>query len=677
MESSEIVLQIILGLCIVLLAAASLYLAALKIKVVPYTVFLLVAGIALSFLHIPFLEEVRLTPGTVLYVFLPILLFESAFNFKLRDFRKILTPAFLLSTVGLIICALVIALPLNLIFGIEFLHALLYACVISSTDPIAVLTIFKQVGINKRLQLLVDAESFLNDGTSVIAFRIILGFIGTGAATLSTDIAATGFANFIYVFFGGILIGAIFGFIFAQMISLIKNISSIEIILTIVLANVALIITDHFFKASGIIAVLAAGLVMGNYGRTKISPQAQEKMHMLWDFLVFTSTSIIFLLIGYEINLAAMIADLPIILAATGLLLLGRAISVYLVAGGYNLFTTAKKRIPLSWMHVANWGGLRGVLPLVVILSLPQDFLYRELFLNLVLGAILFTLIINTISIKKLIHVLKLDIVNKTDEIEIKLVEVLILEKLRHQVKDLLDLCEIGQKTYDKHITKINNAYNTVVDQLQEWMTSKIAKNYNEEAKVILKRYYLQVEHAKYTDLYNKEVISDRIYAALVDSIENIIDDLAEDKKVNFASLDKLDLEYEIRKVRTGLRYKLLAKFSLLPLHRIVKDSYLYHKARLVGNESVLHEISILANRKLEYINDVVLAEITSNYKQLYKRNKYIVDKLSEKYPEIIEQIDEQTFQCEVMAEVSEVLTKFGEQERISTKAISTLDLNV
>jgi monovalent cation:H+ antiporter, CPA1 family len=404
MESHHF-LEIIIGLCLTLTIASTLFAVSKKLRVVPFTFLLFLTGIVLSMLPIHTFDVIRLTPATVLYVFLPILLFESAYNFEFHNFRKILTPGFWLATVGLLISAVIVAAGLNGFLDIPFMEALLYGCVISSTDPIAVLTIFKQLGVPRKLQLLVDGESFLNDGTSVIAFRIILTLVGGAGASAGFGAAELGssFVNFLVVLFGGALVGISLGYVATKIIKQLQDMAPVELTITVIMAHAAFILADHYLKVSGIIAVLGAGIVLGNYGHDHLSKKAQADMHVIWDYLVFLTVSLVFFLIGYEMDLARLWENRNAVALATGALLIGRAVSVYSIGGLYNLTVKKSKRLPLNWLHVANWGGLRGVLPLVVILSLPENFPNRELFVDMVLGAILFTLTVNALSIPALI----------------------------------------------------------------------------------------------------------------------------------------------------------------------------------------------------------------------------------------------------------------------------------
>lgn len=678
-HETEVLLVAVLGISLILFLAAGLYLLNKKFASIPYTVLLLVVGLLISPLRFEPFEIIRLSPGSVLFIFLPILLFESAFNFDYREFKKILVPGFLFASFGLLISTAIIALPLTLFFQVDPLAAALFGSVISSTDPIAVLSIFKQLGLPKRLQLLVDGESFLNDGTSVIMFRILLPFVtGTGAILTSNDLVY-GVGNFIYVLVGGIAVGILFGWGFSQLISRIKNVSSVEIVLTIILSHLVFIVADHYIKVSGIIAVLAAGLVMGNYGRHKISPKVTHNMHMIWDFLVFIVTSMVFLLIGYEMNIASLIMNIDKVIIVTLALLFGRAISVYLVGGIYNLFLPIKKQIPLNWMHIANWGGLRGALPLIVILSLPVTFEYRELFIQLVLGSILFTLVVNTLTIKKLISYLGVDKLNTANEVEIDITELLILQNLLNYLRMLADIAEISEKTYEKYKQKVNLSLKQTKNRLSQWLEDNGAEEYRIELDKILRRYAVQIEKSVYSDLYKKGVITESVFTRLVSSLDYQVECISSEiEQFGRQGAEKLLQLDDI--AQASNRWVILKNIPKLFSGRgqssQVQEYYMHHKARLLGDEKVIEEIVGFESSSVKLLSDKVVANLRKKYVHLFDYNSKTLEEIEKKYPEETAEVEEKFINAETHQLVEKILEEFGEQDRVSPKALQNLHID-
>lgn len=672
-HNTELFLHAVLGICLVVLIASGLYLLSKRFSSIPHSVSLVVAGAILALLHLEPLDAIRLSPGSVMFIFLPILLFESAFNFEFREFKKILTPGFALATIGLLISALVVALPLTLIFEIDFMASFLFGSVIASTDPIAVLSIFKQLGVPRRLQLLVDGESFLNDATSVIMFRILLPFVAGASAEFAGSDIINGFGSFLYVLIGGGLIGLLFGWLFSRLISHIKNVSSVEIALTIILAHMVFIVADHYLKVSGIIAVLVAGLVLGNYGRSKISPKVTHNMHIMWDFLVYISTSIVFLLIGYEIHVGELLKNIDIVLASTSALLIGRAISVYLVGGGYNLVSKSRNKIPLSWLHIANWGGLRGALPLIVILSLPETFEYRELFLELVVGAILFTLIINALTIKKLINILGVDKLNIANEIEIHIAKLLIVQNIKKLLEDMRGLNQVSESTFEKYEANINKDIKKSVSKIRDWLSDNTAKEYNSEFRKILQRYAINVEKTVYVDLFKKNVITEVVYNKLKGSLEDQIDFInAEEAQFSEALNAETSADNEEKEIRHW--EKLLSRLIHgKPSLSKFEEYYMYHKARLLGDEKVMHELNDLEISSLEELSDDTIAEVGRQYKKLLEHNRNTLNKAEKKSPETIATLERIFIEAESQELTEKILEELGEQGRLSQKALQSV----
>lgn len=677
-ESSTIYLESVLGICVALMIGSILYLVSKKINSIPYTVLLLIVGISLSPLKLEIFEVIRLTPGSVMFIFLPILLFESAFNFDFREFRRILTPGFLLASIGLLLSAITIAFGLNIFLQIPFLDALMYGCVISSTDPIAVLTIFKQLGVLKKLQLLVDGESFLNDATSVIMFRIISTMVVGSMGAFDSSQIFEGFGSFFFVLLGGVVVGIVLGYLFSEIISKIKNVSLVEITLTIIFAHLVFIISEDFLHVSGIIAVLISGLVIGNYGRTKISPQVTHNMHQMWNLLVFLATSLIFLLIGYEINISLLIENLHIVIIATLLVLVGRALSVYLLVPAYNIFVEEKDRISWAWMHIANWGGLRGVLPLIVILSLPEEYVYREIFIQLVLGAILFTLIINSLTIRPLIKFLGLNKLNIANEIEVKVTEAFVLKRLLAHFKKLKRIHEISSLTYLQSKNRTEYLLGKSIDQIQKW-SEKHSTDYNQEMEKVLRRYCLQLEKAYYSKYFSRGIISEKVYNRLRESILLQIENVDESKEQFDSIVDLESVQGKVGSVKlnaTNLE-KLQAKLGIIKdlETKVLKDYYTFHKLRLLGDEKILEELETFENSGI--FTKKILAKIFDFYKDLYHHNRSTLEQLEKLNPSVTNEVEESLLGHESLFILGHVLDEFGEEERISSKAMQNIEIKI
>ena len=259
MPISEVVL-IVMGLLTVAMLAAGIC----RNLPVPYTVFLVVLGMMLEWMartvpEMHVLLEFQLTPELVLFLFLPALIFESAFNLNARQLIKDIAPILALAIVALVISTMIIGTGLWFMLGISMSLALLFGALISATDPVAVIALFKELGAPERLTILVEGESLLNDATAIVVFNIILGLIISGAFSW-TDAGMAVF-EFIRVFVGGILVGAFIGFVVSELLyRLFSGVSAI-IIMSIVVAYGSFIIAEHTLHVSGVMAVVAAAML--------------------------------------------------------------------------------------------------------------------------------------------------------------------------------------------------------------------------------------------------------------------------------------------------------------------------------------------------------------------------------------------------------------------------------
>lgn len=366
----------------------------------PYTVALVVAGLLLGQLHA--FEPPHLTQDLLFAVFLPGLLFEAAFHFDFNLFRRdrslILTLAVPGVLAGIFLTATIlvpVAAALHLTDAVTWTHALVFGALVAATDPIAVVGLFRSLGAPRRLAALLEGESLLNDGTSIVFFGIILAIAGGAAVSVSSVVL-----DFIRVV--GIGIGA--GFIVGLMVStIIQRIDEpmLEITLTTIAAYGAFAVTEQL-HGSGVIATVVAGMVCGNYGaRTGMSPTTRVAVESFWEYVAFALNSIIFLLIGFEVRIADLVAYWPLILSAFLAVTVGRAAVVFVLSP---LAARGVDRIPPSWRVVLSWGGLRGGLSMVLALSLPVTFPNRALLVATTFGVVILSILLQGLSMAPLLR---------------------------------------------------------------------------------------------------------------------------------------------------------------------------------------------------------------------------------------------------------------------------------
>lgn len=369
----------------------------------PYTVGLVAAGVGLAIAHVG--DGFTLTHDFIFDVILPPLLFEAALNIHWNELRQDLLPVLVLSTVGVVISVAVVATGLVLLLHWPLGAALIFAVLIAATDPVAVIALFKDIGIKGRLRLLVESESLFNDGVAAVLFALALSWVVTargvhpGSASMISTLLLTSW--------GGLAIGVAAGAVAVGVAG--RSVDHlVETAVSAVAAYGSFLLAQRL-NVSGVLATVAAGLVMGTLGvraqsrrKSLLSERAREFMVAFWDFAAFIANSIVFLLIGVTVaGFAFSRSDLVLIAIAILLVLAGRALTVYPLCLP---FAPSRWRIPLAEQHVLWWGGLRGALALALALALPVTLPYRGEILLTTFGVVVFSVIVQGLSMPLLLR---------------------------------------------------------------------------------------------------------------------------------------------------------------------------------------------------------------------------------------------------------------------------------
>ena len=417
-----------------LLALASLLLPLARWSGFPFTVLLALAGIVLALLatqasdieglgvlfeFLNALNELDITSDLVFFVFLPALIFSSALDIELRRIVADLRPILLLAVAGLLISTILSGGAIWLVASEGLLVCLLVGAIISATDPVAVVAIFKELGAPKRLTVLVEGESLLNDATAIVAFSILAAVI---AGTREVGIFDAVW-HFLLVFLGGAAVGLAVSIVAALIIGELREMPTAEITLTLCLAYFAFILSEHVLHVSGVIAVVMAGLVIGSYGRTRISPKTWPNLREIWEELEFWANSLIFFLVGLAVPGLLQEFSVADGLALAILIGAGFATRALVIFGLLPLFAYAglMQTVNRAYQSVMVWGGLRGAVSLALaLLILESDSFNSETkhFVGtLVTGFVIFTLFINAPVMRILIRLLKLDKLSPSDAV--------------------------------------------------------------------------------------------------------------------------------------------------------------------------------------------------------------------------------------------------------------------
>ena len=370
-----------LEIFVALLAVASgVALLTRRLTAVPYSVALVILGVAVAALRPP--VEATIEPDLILAVLLPALVFEAAYRTDIRILAANLPAVALLAIPGVLISAAAVALVLELLTGLPFGLAFLVGTMLAATDPAAILSVVGRLGVPRSLTTLVEAESLFNDGTGIVIFVLALQALDTGldGGQIVVGLVVTTVVSS--------AIGVGVGFVTSRLMAGIED-HLIELTLSMVAAYGSYLAAARLGQ-SGLIATVACGLVLGTYGRrVGISRRAAEAIDTVWEFLAFLGTTLVFLLIGLAIGLPQLIAS----------------------AGAAGILTRIgwMRAVPRGWLHLVAWSGLRGAVSVALALSLPPGLPQRETLQGIVFGCVLFTLLLQGTSSQLLVSRMRLE----------------------------------------------------------------------------------------------------------------------------------------------------------------------------------------------------------------------------------------------------------------------------
>jgi CPA1 family monovalent cation:H+ antiporter len=402
-----------------LLLLASLSAVAFRRIRFPYTIGLVIVGAVLAVAknHLDFLEpmrHIRLTPEVVLYLFIPTLVFPAAVRLDLPLLKQNVYLILLLALPGLVVSTLIVGGIVGAMTALAWSTAMLFGALISATDPVAVIALFEALKVSGRLSVVVEGESLFNDAAAMVLFASILSAINSD--THGPVLLAQGVVSFVWVSLGGLGVGAVAAALYAALVRFAEDDPLIEIALSMVLAYTAFAVADHYLGVSGILAVVAAGLVVRRLrsGHFENATKAQPYLRHYWSYAEFVANSFIFVSLGVGADTFlnrlrdASLMDMRYIVYAVVAVIVARLVVVYGFAAVFNRCTSAER---IDWRNqtIIFWGGgMRGALPLVMVLSLPASFAQRQLVLDMTAGVVLFTLLVAGTTVGRLLRAVRL-----------------------------------------------------------------------------------------------------------------------------------------------------------------------------------------------------------------------------------------------------------------------------
>lgn len=332
----------------------------------------------------------------ILFILLPPLVFESAYNLDVDQLKHNIVSILALAIIGLIISTGLVGLGLHWAFGFELIPSLVFGALISATDPVAVVALFKEVGAPKRLLTLVEGESLFNDGTAIVLYRVLVA--AAASPMLDSSILGAGALSFAIVSFGGIGVGIGLAVMTSGLLSFTRRSAAAQMGITVAASSIGFIVADHFLHVSGIFATLVIGVYLGHRARLEFNKEALHGMHSLWEFLSLCANSLVFLAVGFFVDFSILWKSLALVPATLVFVYGARCAAVPLVLWAAQKVRPSE-RTSFSFQTILMWGGLRGGLALALVMLLPETFPYKAEFLALTTAVVLSTLLLNALTI--------------------------------------------------------------------------------------------------------------------------------------------------------------------------------------------------------------------------------------------------------------------------------------
>ena len=609
-----------------ILALVSLLLPVANRLNVPFTVLLAGVGVGLGIVVVSLgdtqgpgivgdffsaLGGFEITAEAVLYIFLPTLIFQSALSIDVHRLLDDIVPILVLAVIGLLVSTFVVASAMWTVSDFTLLACLLLGAIVSATDPVAVVALFRDLGAPKRLTILVEGESLFNDAAAIVLFTILAGMLldGTDADPLA------GAGAFLRVFAGGVAVGYASAVVLCVLIGRLRNVPLVEVTLTICLAYLVFIVAEHYLHVSGVMAVVTAALVIGSYGRTKISPPAWDILVEIWEFLGFWANSFIFLLVGLAVPhllLGAGVRELGLLAVLVVIAFVARAAILYAFLPALGILGVAQ-RVSSAYTAVMLWGGLRGAVSLalaLVVLETPGfDPATQNFVVVLVTGLVLFTLFVNVPTMRPLLRLLGLDKLPPSEQAVRNRVMALSLSNIR----DNIELVAEAYRVAPDRIREIADVYDQRLVAVEASMEQVEGLSHEDLVRIGL-RTIVNQERKLYLKGFAEEVISPGIARLLLADTERLLDGVKTGGVSGFRAAAERTLEFSptfratlylqrLLGLDKPLAAKLADRFEVLLTMGSVVPELRAHCQQTVGfllGESVRREVERLLSARID-----------------------------------------------------------------------------
>ncbi len=576
------------------------------------------------------------TAAVFLDCFLPILLFQAAITIDIRRLIEDAVPILMLAVLAVLVTTGLIGWSVAALSGEPLIPALLLGSIVATTDPAAVVAIFRDLGAPARLTRLVEGESLLNDAAAISIFTILVGLLKSGG---HVEIGAAA-ADFALSFGGGILLGVVAARLAAASLPLLHGDRAAEMTLTLALPYLVFILGEQQLHVSGVVAVVAAGVTFGSTALARMSPFNWTFLNELWEQLAFWAGSFIFILA------AILVPTLLVDVGPRDLMLMAVAVGAALVARVVVLFGVLP---PLTWLKwsapvstafklVITWGGLRGAVTVALALAVTEDPglapEVKRFVAVLATGFVLFTLFVNGTTLRPILRLLKLDQLSPRDEALRDNVLALSLSDLR----DSLAATAVDYRMDEAIAAETLAGYSDRIRKVTQRRETRVAASTGERAEV-LERDKLAIalvalashERRLVLDHHAEGTASRRVVEALLRRADAMVDAARTDGRSGYTAAVK-------RSARDTIGFK-FAHFlhRRLGIETPLAGRLAERFEQLLVTRMLLDELSRFAELKLARFLDERMIQIVNDILAIRRdRTRRMLDALQAQYPEYL-----------------------------------------
>ena len=670
-------LTLILPLFVLLFVATATAVLTKRIRM-PLSVMLVVVGLLLgellrSWPTLAPLGQLRLSEELLMYIFLPTLVFQAAFAMDTRLLLKNLTPVLVLAIPAVFISFAAVAWGLHWWLGFPLGAMLLFGALITATDSTAVINLFREIGAPKRLNILVQGENLFNDAVSIVIFLLVGSLVGIQATAIPAGMGPVAWAarEFAVTFAGGLATGVLMGLVFGKLIEAVHNDDVIEILLTSVVAYLSFLVAELAVGASGITAVVGAGLVLGGWGRTKFSPGTLDYLTRFWAYLAFVVNALVFLLTGLAIDWRVMLSVVgpAAILVAFVVSILARGVSIAGLFPLVNAFPGIERTGP-RYQGAIVWGGIRGGTALALALTLPLAFPDRDLVVGLTIGVVLLSLFVQGLTLDPVIRMLGLQRVTPQERYSRDEAMLRVKRAARERIPELRS----GGVISESVARELERAYaveeQTAREQVEVTRQHRLLGP-EEEAK-LLRRQMLLVEKRTYRELFHAGVLSEKVFKDLQHSIDVQLDHLRMAGKLPKWTIHS-PLRWRLQKALFRALDALAPAGVVVQRYRLnrIADRYEENWGRVITSGHVLRELEEIQESGAFHAETV--DEAARIYRRWSENARKRLDLIGEQFPEYASKVQEMVALRLCLTEEDRAILDLAELDALSERDVLQL----